>query len=150
ARKRLQRFIEARPDHAEGHSAFGVCLLQLGEFDRAIAELRAATELEPHEPLHRWNVAAACKQADRLGGAYLALRGYLDLRDSSDGAADRREEARSFVRAYERMLRDSHPGVKLTDYLRGEELFARAYAALSDGRPEDALNGFQAVLDLVP
>jgi tetratricopeptide (TPR) repeat protein len=48
------------------------------------------------------------------------------------------------------MLRDCHPGVSLADYLRGEELFARAYAALSEGRPAEAVCGFTAVLALVP
>ena len=107
-------------------------------------------ETEPDEPLHRWNLAAAAKQSERMGGAYLALREYLTLTDDGDGAAPRRAEARSFVRAYERMLRDSHPGVTLSDYLRGEELFARAYAALEEGAHEEAVRGFEAVLALVP
>src|SRR6478752_403480 len=107
-----------------------------------MSHLHEAARLEPDEPLHRWNLAAAAKQADRLGGAYLALRDYLGLRDDGDGALERNKEARSFVRAYERMLRDSHPGVPLNDYLRGEELFARAYAALSEGRADDAVHGF--------
>jgi tetratricopeptide (TPR) repeat protein len=150
ARPRLERFVATCPERADGRSALGVCLLELRDFDGAITELRAAADLEPAEALHRWNVAAACKQADRLGGAYLALRDYLATGDDGTGATERRREAKSFVRAYERMLQDCHPGVELTDYLRGEELFARAYAALVDGRPEEALGGFRAVLDLVP
>ena len=150
AARRLKRFCAEHPENAEGRSALGVCLLQLDDFDGAIENLDAAARLEPDEPLHRWNVAAACKQADRVGGAYLALRDYLKIKDDGDGARERRSEARGFVRAYERMLRDSHPGVALTDYLRGEELFARAYAALSEGRAGDALQGFEAVLKLVP
>jgi tetratricopeptide (TPR) repeat protein len=150
ARRRLERFVAANPMHAEGRSALGVCLLQLDAFDLAFDHLHEAARLEPDEPLHRWNLAAAAKQAERLGGAYLALREYLTLADDGDGAGERRTEARSFVRAYERMLRDSHPGVSLNDYLRGEELFARAYAALSEERPADAVRGFEAVLALVP
>ncbi len=150
ARRRLLRFVKAHPEQAEGRSALGVCLLQLDDFVGAMRHLHEAARLEPDEPLHRWNLAAAAKQADRLGGAYLALRDYLGLRDEGDGANERRKEARSFVRAYERMLRDTHPGVPLNDYLRGEELFARAYAALSEGRAEDAVTGFEAVVDLVP
>lgn len=150
ARRRLERFVRQNPDHAESCSALGVCLLQLGDCGEALEHLRKAAALEPDEPLHRWNLAAAAKQAERLGGAYLALRDYLQLTDDSEGAAERRAEARSFVRAYERMLRDSHPGVSLHDYLRGEELFARAYAALSEGRADDAARGFETVLALVP
>jgi tetratricopeptide (TPR) repeat protein len=150
ARRRLERFVARHPDHAEGRSALGVCLLELDEAEGALDHLRAAASLQPEEALHRWNLAAAAKQAERMGGAYLALREYLGLTDDGEGADERRKEARSFVRAYERMLRDSHPGVPLSDVLRGEELFARAFAALSEGRAADAQRGFEQVLELVP
>jgi tetratricopeptide (TPR) repeat protein len=150
ARRRLERFVTTNRNHAEGRSALGVCLLELGELDGAIEHLREAARIEPNEALHRWNLAAAAKQAERMGGAYLALREYLTLGDDGDGALERNKEARAFVRAYERMLRESHPGVPLSDVLRGEELFARAYAALTEGRPADALRGFEEVLELVP
>jgi|GEM_PF-4168927 len=152
ARRKLERFIKTHPEHAEGRSALGVCLLQLHEPELAITELRKAAQLEPEEPLHAWNLAAASKEADRLGGAYLALRDYLSLgtRDLTEGSEERRLEARSFVRAYERALGESNPGIALTDFLRGEELFARAYAALTEGDASDAANGFEAVLALMP
>jgi tetratricopeptide (TPR) repeat protein len=150
ARRRLERFVHANADHAEGQSALGVCLLELHEVDRALIHLEWAARLQPHEALHRWNLAAAAKQAERMGGAYLALREYLALPDDAEGAGERQKEARSFVRAYERMLRESHQGTPLSDVLRGEELFARAYAALSEGRAADAQRGFEEVLELVP
>jgi tetratricopeptide (TPR) repeat protein len=125
-------------------------LLELKETDPAIDQLSQAVRLDPEQALHRWNLASAAKQADRMGGCYLALRDYLQLVDDAEGANDRRAEARSFVRAYERMLRGSHPGVPLRDVLRGEELFARAYAALSEGRHLEAAHGFENVLALVP
>jgi superkiller protein 3 len=150
ARRKLERFVSHHPEHPEGRSALGICLLQLDEHEPAVRELREAARLEPDEALHRWNLAAAAKQADRMGGAYLALREYLGLVDDGDSAQARRREARDFVRSYERMLRETHPGVSLTDYLRGEELFARAFASLSEGSADDAVRGFQAVLSLVP
>lgn len=150
ARRRLERFVQHQPDNAEGRSALGVCLLELDEIDAAIDQLTEAIRLEPGQALHRWNLASAAKQADRMGGCYLALRDYMSLPDDADGAAERRDEAKNFVRAYERMLRGNHPGVPLRDVLRGEELFARAYAALSEGRHAEAANGFENVLALVP
>lgn len=150
ARRRLERFVARDPDNAEGQSALGVCLLELRDLDGALNHLREAARLQPGEALHRWNLAAVAKQGERMGGSYLALRDYLQLSDEVEGAEERRLEARAFVRAYERMLRDLQPGVSLADVLRGEELFARAYAALSEGRPADAQRGFEAVLALVP
>lgn len=150
ARRRLERFVSRHPDSAEGRSALGVCMLELDEIDAAIDHLSEAIRLEPAQALHRWNLASAAKQADRMGGCYLALRDYLSLGDDAEGADERKAEARSFVRAYERMLRGAHPGVPLRDVLRGEELFARAYAALSEGRHAEAAEGFERVLALVP
>jgi tetratricopeptide (TPR) repeat protein len=150
ARRRLERYVKRHPEHAEGRSALGVCLLELEEVDAALDHLTEAIRLEPRQALHRWNLASAAKQAERMGGCYLALRDYLALEDDNDGAAERRSEAKGFVRAYERMLRGNHPGVPLRDVLRGEELFARAYAALSEGRPAEAAVGFENVLALVP
>jgi tetratricopeptide (TPR) repeat protein len=150
ARRRIQRFVDAYPDRADGHSALGVCLLELGRPDVALPHLERACALEPDEPLHVWNVASACKQAERMGGCYLALRRYLERDDRGDDATGRRNEARSFVRSYERMLRTSHPGGALADVLRGDELFARAHAALAEGLNAEAARGFEAVLALQP
>jgi tetratricopeptide (TPR) repeat protein len=142
--------VQTHPRLPEGRSALGICLLQLGDYDAAFVELKEAAALQPAEALHQWNLAACAKQCERVGGAYLALREYLQLKDDAEGADERRNEARSYVRSYVKMLRDCHPDVSLADYLRGEELFARAYAALSEQRSHDAIRGFEAVLALVP
>src|SRR5262249_47835366 len=102
ARRRLRRLVAHQPDSAEGRSALGVCLLELDEVDPAIDHLSEAIRLEPTQALHRWNLASAAKQADRMGACYLALRDYLALTDDSEGAAERRAEGKSFARAYER------------------------------------------------
>ncbi|MEO6951221.1 MAG: tetratricopeptide repeat protein, partial [Polyangia bacterium] len=148
ARRTLEKLAQRSPDRAEVRSALGVCLLELEQLDGAIVHLSAASQLEPDEPLHQWNVASAMKSADRVGGCYLALRRYLASDDRSDGAMDRLSEARRFVRGYEQMLQHAHPGVSLGDSLRGEALFAEAHAALEEGRADEARLGFEAVLRL--
>jgi tetratricopeptide (TPR) repeat protein len=127
-----------------------LCLLELDEAELAILHLREAAQLDPAEPLHQWNLAAAAKREGRMGGCYLALREYLRLDDQGRGAGDRQKEARSFVRAYERTLREVQQGVSLKDVLRGEEWFARAYAALSEGRHDEARRYFEKVIALEP
>ncbi len=150
ARRALERLCAREPDRADARSALGVCLLELDEVGASIVHLAAAAELEAHEPLHQWNVASAMKSADRVGGCYLALRRYLEMKDEGEGADERLAEARRYVRGYEQMLRHAHPGVSLADVLRGETLFASAHAALEEGRAEEAMRGFEAVLALVP
>jgi tetratricopeptide (TPR) repeat protein len=150
ARRALERLTASEPERAELRSALGVCLLELEDPLAAIVHLEAAARLEPEEALHLWNVASAMKSADRVGGCYLALRRYLEAQDTGEGAAERRGEARRYVRGYEQMLRHAHPGVSLGDVLRGETLFAEAHAKLEEGCAEEAVRGFEAVLQLVP
>ncbi len=156
ARAPLERFVEARPDDASGRSALGVCLLELGDETAAAEQLETATRLEPAEALHRWNLAAAAKRAQRFAGAYLALREYLSLLDREEGAAERRAEARRYLAAYEQSLAErkidaaSTSTWAPTSVARGEQQFAVAYAALMEGRVEDAADGFEEVLALAP
>ncbi len=150
ARAPLERFVEARPNDASGRSALGVCLLELGDENSAAAQLEQATRLEPAEALHRWNLAAAAKRAERFGGAYLALRDYLTLLDREEGAAERRAEARRYISAYESSLDERKVGGALDLVVRGEEQFARAYAALMEGRSQEAADGFEEVLAAAP
>lgn len=150
ALKRLRRFVADHPSDPEGRSALGVCLLELDKTAAALPHLRAAARLDPKEGLHHWNLASAARQAGRMGGCYLELRTYLELGDSGDGSQERRAEARSFARGYERALDASHKGPSLRDTLRGEEQFARAYAALSEGHHAESARGFESVLALAP
>jgi tetratricopeptide (TPR) repeat protein len=85
-----------------------------------------------------------------MGGCYLALREYLKRHDGREDCEARRTEARAFVREYERALLERYPTVELKDVLRGEEIFARAHAALTEGEVKDASSGFEQVIALMP
>ena len=85
-----------------------------------------------------------------MGTCYQTLHEYIRTRDEEAGSEERRREARAFCRAYEAMLQDAYPGVPLPRVLEGEELFARAYAALSASRYDEAMTRFHEVLQLVP
>ncbi len=156
AKPRLQRYVRGCPEDAAGHSALGLCWLQLGEAARALRHLTRAAKIEPQEPLHQWNIAAAHKQLNRHGNAYLSLRAYLDLAasDDSDDSDERPSQAKKYVLGYEQMLLDVH-GTEadhraLALVLRGRRQFASAYAALSEGDVLRAARGFVALLEVVP
>jgi tetratricopeptide (TPR) repeat protein len=97
-----------------------------------------------------WNLAYAAKCAGRLGACYEALRRYLEEPDDAAGAAGRARSARSYLRLYEKYARLEHPETNAGGVARAEELFERAYRHLSEGRTLEAMNGFEAVLKLVP
>lgn len=150
ARRQLESLRSLRPHDPEVASALGVCLLELGLPREAMVHLRHAAELEPGEALHLWNLSSAARSADRLGACYQWLLAYLQADDREVGAAERRREAQDFCRAYEAMLMEAYPGVPLDRVLAGEELFARAYAALSASRYEEATRRFREVISLLP
>jgi regulator of sirC expression with transglutaminase-like and TPR domain len=46
----LTRFLDVKPDHAEGHYLRGIALHQLGRFQEAVAELDGSERLNPRAP----------------------------------------------------------------------------------------------------
>ena len=156
ARGPLSHAVFAAPDDPEALSYFGVCLLQLGEAEAALAHFETAAEIEPDEALHHWNLAAAAKAADRMCRAYRAFERYLQLTGDpkgevdGDGEGERRRRARGFVRTYRKLFRTLHPDVPLTSVLNGEQLFEAALAHLDAHRFADAAAGFRRVLAIVP
>jgi Flp pilus assembly protein TadD len=150
AREPLESAVADDPHDCEALSYLGVCLLELGQPAAAMVHLERASLLEPGEPLHHWNLAAAAKAADQMCRSYLALARYLALADDFEGWRDRRQEARRFIRCYEKLIEAMHPGVALVDAVRGERLFQQAFADLADGRLDAAGEGFRRVVALLP
>jgi len=146
----LSRAVVRHPDDSEVLSYLGVCLLQMGEPHQALLHLERVATLEPDEALHHWNIGAAAKAASRMCRGYLALRRYLSLSDQYEGHAGRRSEARRFLRSYEALIATMHPGVHLDVVLRGEQMFADAFADLTAKRFDAAVRGFRAVVALLP
>lgn len=150
ARKQLELLAAAHPTDPEVRSALGVCLLELGQAEPAIGHLEQAARLQPESALHLWNLAAAARAADQMGICYKMLQAYQEKVDLDVGAMERQREARVFCQAYEGMLQEAYPGVPLGQVLRGEEVFASGYAALSESRYDEAMVRFREVLNLVP
>jgi tetratricopeptide (TPR) repeat protein len=149
ARGFLAAFARIRPEDAEARTWLGSCLLALAEVGPALAHLGAAVRLEPEDAVRRWNLAAAAKGCGRSGTAYLALRDYLRLARGRSPAR-RRRTARAFVRTYEQVIASEHPGVPAPIVARAEEPFLAACDHLEAGRTDDAIRGFQAVIERVP
>jgi tetratricopeptide (TPR) repeat protein len=144
------RHIEAFPDDADARALYGSCLLALGRPEAALPHLAVAAHLAPDEPTHHWNHSHAAKACEKLGTCYLALRRYLLAEDRAQGAAERGETARRFLRTFERYAALEHPDASVENVARCEELFDRAYAHMNAGRLPEAQSGFEAVLKLVP
>lgn len=150
SRRLLERVVACHPDDGEALSFLGVACLEMGDGAAALSHLDRAAALEPDEPLHLWNVAAAAKACDQTCRCYTALERYLERGDHAPGSRERRREARSFLREYQRTVRRLHPDTPLADFIAGEHLFLDAFAALSQQRFAEAGAGFERVIALIP
>jgi len=152
ARPLLHAYATVRPEDAEGRTWLGSCLLALSDpnsVDAALDQLAAAVRLEPEDAVRRWNLAVAAKGAGRSGTAYLGILEYLRLARGKGGAR-RRRLARRFVRTYERLIANEHPGVAPRLVAAAEDAFLCACDHLEAGRAHDAIRGFESVLARVP
>ena len=146
-----QRYVEALPDDAEGHSVLGASLLALERETEALFCFEVAARLEPDLCVRSWNLAQAATRSNRLGAAYLALCHYVRTgARSHDAPPERMRVARHFAGCFERFAQSEHPDCSAELVARAEELFERAHEHLTQGRATEAISGFEAVLKLVP
>ncbi|HKE19726.1 MAG TPA: hypothetical protein VKB80_32840 [Kofleriaceae bacterium] len=108
----LERYVADVPDDAEGHAQLGLCRLAMADAAAALDSLGRATWLEPEQPLHHWNAAAAAHRAGRMGACYLELEAYRQTRerDVAPGAEVRGAIAERFADEYARLAVLEHPG----------------------------------------
>lgn len=151
ARLRIERHLAANPDDAEGHSALGAALLELGQRLIATRSFERALLLHPHEPLHVWNLAVAARRARRTALAFVTLERYLECFDRGPGAAERRDEARAYLASMRRPAPAWDSADEAAEVLRvADRLFNLGAVELEADRPLDARDLFEDVVELLP
>jgi len=63
ARQQFEKVVQLAPDIAEGHSALGSVLVQLGQYTQAIRELTRALTLKADDRSAQINLAVAYEQS---------------------------------------------------------------------------------------
>src|SRR6516165_10705352 len=80
SKREFERAIELNPNYVAAHYFFGLTTLPaLGEFDRAIAELRHAVDLDPFSLLINSNLGFVLTVARRYPEAIVQLQKTLEL-----------------------------------------------------------------------
>jgi TolB-like protein/Flp pilus assembly protein TadD len=152
AKQEYQRAIELKPNSANAHYflAFTV-LAPLGDFDRAIAEMNRAFELDPFSVVINTNLGLCYVFARRYPEAIAQLRKTTELDPSSSDphvilglvhevSEDRQQAITEYQRAYDLGIGSQRPGE------RGAVL-ASIYAL--KGEPAKALEQLDQVRELV-
>lgn len=151
ARLRIERHLLQHPDDAEGHSALGAALLELGQRRLATRSFERALACEPTEPLHIWNLAVAARRARRNALAFVTLSRYLDCFDRSDGATQRRAEARNYLASMQLRPSPWESADEAAEVLRvSDRLFNLGAAQLEANQPDQARELFEDVIELLP
>ena len=88
ARQQFEKVVQLAPDIAEGHSALGSVLVQLGQYTQAIRELSRALILKADDRSAQINLAVAYEQSNDHEKS-LALFRSLDRNVSESSAAER-------------------------------------------------------------
>jgi tetratricopeptide (TPR) repeat protein len=154
ARLLLEGLLDQAPSDADARGALGLCLLALGEPRGARQQLERAVDLDPEQPAHLWNVAAAAHREGRPGTCYLALSRFLagDRFGSpvDDTLEERRRRARDYIAEYERIAHLEHPGTAPETVARAEALYCEARLALARGDVKATIRALQEVVERVP
>jgi len=78
--REFERSIELNPNYPTAHQWYGrLTLLALGQFDRAIAEVKRAVEIDPVSPIGHTDLATVYMAAKRYDEAIAQLRNILQL-----------------------------------------------------------------------
>jgi TolB-like protein/Flp pilus assembly protein TadD len=147
SKREFERAIELNPNYAFAHYSFGYTVLPaLGEFDRAIAELRRAVDLDPFSVIINANLGYGYVVARRYPDAIVQLRKTLEL-DPNFGPTHRSlGEALELSGQLEQAIAEYEKGYKFVNDDHALAYLAHAYAL--KGEHENALQLLKQMKEL--
>ncbi len=127
--ERLYRaMLDAEPRHPDALHLLGVLLTQLGEYDEAIAHIRAALNVDRDSALFQSSLAQACYRTGRIAEAIETLRRVVAQQPDSyqafsdlGAALQESGELERAVEAYQRSI-ELNPGLARVHYNLGTAL----------------------------
>jgi tetratricopeptide (TPR) repeat protein len=144
-RDELEDLIDEYPGCWEPLFLMGTCLALQGDAEQAISFLEQAAVLHPSSDIY-YNLAGVHRSLLQIQPAVTSLRKVIEL-DGAKGEVGKR--AKADLEALASSIRESS-GLTLDRYFENAERFDQAFRCLMDGRFEQAVRGFNLVLESQP
>lgn len=146
AEKIILELLRKHPDIHTVQYAMGVVCAAKGRTDESIAFFDRALAIHPYLVEAWFNKGAAHQKRLEVGEA---IRAYQKVVELGDPREDFVRHARDVLRDCEQRIRKDE-GLSLAAYLKGKDLFDKAFAAMERKEWEKALKGFQEVAAMNP
>lgn len=138
--------LKKHPDLHTVQYAMGVVCAMKEQYDESIRYFDKAIEIFPYFVEAWFNKGVSYQKQVKVDAAIRAFRKVIELGDPADEFV---QHAESLVNDIEKQLREDS-GTSLDGYLKAKDKFDDAFAAMEKQHWQQALEGFQAAIDLNP
>lgn len=145
AQSEIGTLIDEFPGRWEPPYLMGTCLAMQGDAENAIPFLEQSLAICPSSEAY-YNLAAAHKSVFQIQSFLTGMEKVIEL-DGVNGEIGMKAKAE--IDAFTAMMCETS-GITLDQYIESSGRFEDAFVCLSEGRFEDAIRGFNRVLDIQP
>lgn len=145
ARQAIERLIKNHPKRSEPQFLMGTCLAMEGRMKEAVAYLERAAQINPSAEVH-YNLASAYKPLLMLNESMANFKKVIEL-DGKNGEHGKR--AKRDMDELTKMI-EQHTGLTVDEYIANQAKFEEAFRHLTEGRYQQAIEGFNTVLAAEP
>jgi len=145
ARQAIERLIQDHPKRSEPQFLMGTCLAMEGRMKEAVAYLERAAQINPSAEAH-YNLASAYRSLLMLNESMANFKTVIEL-DGKNGEHGKR--AKHDMDELTKMI-ERHTGLTINEYMANKARFEEAFKHLTEGRYQQAIEGFNAVLAVDP
>ncbi len=146
AKNKLKKINSKKVAHPFISFTNGLFSLKTVGEEEALKHFKKATLLDPLYIEAHYNVAACYKELLQIGKMLSSFLKVVEIGEETDDLVIR---AQGLLNSFQETL-DEDEALSISDYIRGEELFAQALYLLEQEEPENALELFNENLKISP
>ncbi len=135
----LQKLLPAHPHNHQVYYGMGIYHALQGNYDEALTYLNRATDIFPYFVEAHFNKGMVFQKKIDIKRMINAYQTVIEIGDPQDDIV---KQAQDIVQGVERHLRENG-NTTLDSYLKGQDVFERAFEAMNNNKWEQAISLFQ-------